>query len=40
MIIRPDMRHYQIFDVLIEFKYVGLKPFVVAALGFERLCFG
>ena len=25
MIIRPDMRHYQIFDVLIEFTYISLK---------------
>jgi hypothetical protein len=25
MIIRPDMRKYQIFDVLIEFKYLTLK---------------
>ncbi len=90
MIIRPDKRHFQIFDVLIEFKFVSLKSanltgekakelsqgefeslplirealdqggaqasvygkklekkygnlhlkkFVVAALGFERVCF-
>ncbi|MFP4388819.1 MAG: AAA family ATPase [Desulfococcaceae bacterium] len=25
MIIRPDMRHYEIFDVVIEFKFVPLK---------------
>ncbi|WP_222424163.1 AAA family ATPase [Desulfamplus magnetovallimortis] len=25
MIIRPDMRHYQLFDILIEFKYVSLS---------------
>ncbi len=25
MIVRPDMRRFDIFDVLIEFKYVGLK---------------
>jgi hypothetical protein len=25
MIIRPDMRQYKIFDVLVEFKYVSLK---------------
>jgi len=25
MIIRPDQRHLKIFDVLIEFKFVGLK---------------
>jgi len=25
MIIRPDKRHFEIFDVLIEFKYVSLK---------------
>jgi hypothetical protein len=25
MIIRPDMRRFKIFDVLIEFKYVSLK---------------
>ncbi len=25
MIVRPDMRRFSIFDVLIEFKYVGLK---------------
>jgi hypothetical protein len=90
MIIRPDKRHYKIFDVLIEFKLLSLKAlnmtgeqlramsqkdihdlplvkqtlnnakkqvldygnrltrkypglrlksFVVAALGFERVCF-
>ncbi len=25
MIIRPDMRRFKIFDILIEFKYVKLK---------------
>ena len=25
MIIRPDMRHYRLFDILIEFKYVSLS---------------
>jgi len=25
MIIRPEMRHYSVFDLLIEFKYVPLK---------------
>ena len=25
MIVRPDMRQYQVLDVLLEFKYVGLK---------------
>ncbi len=25
MIIRPDMRKFQIYDVLLEFKYVKLK---------------
>ena len=25
MIIRPDMRKYNLFDILIEFKYVNLK---------------
>jgi len=25
MIIRPDKRHFEIFDVLIEFKYISLK---------------
>ena len=25
MIIRPDMRRFKIFDILIEFKYVSLK---------------
>jgi hypothetical protein len=25
MIIRPDKRHFEIFDVLIEFKFVTLK---------------
>ena len=25
MIVRPDMRRYQLLDILIEFKYIGLK---------------
>ena len=25
MIVRPDMRQYQLLDILIEFKYVGLQ---------------
>jgi hypothetical protein len=29
MIIRPDMRRFKIFDVLIEFKYVSLKDAVL-----------
>ena len=27
MIVRPDMRQYQLMDFLIEFKYIGLKKF-------------
>jgi hypothetical protein len=25
MMVRPDMRHYDIFDVLMEFKFITLK---------------
>lgn len=25
MIVRPDMRQFQLLDILIEFKYVGLQ---------------
>ncbi len=31
MIIRPDMRRFKIFDVLIEFKYVKLKHINMSA---------
>ena len=29
MMIRPEMRHYSVFDLLIEFKYVSLKALKV-----------
>ena len=40
MIIRPEMRHYSIFDLLIEFKYVPLGKLTgrdVRAMGQEEL---
>ena len=37
MIIRPEMRKYEIFDVLLEFKYVGLKEAGLTGEGAARL---
>lgn len=43
MIIRPDMRQYQLLDFLLEFKYVGLKQLgatsdAVRGMPREKLC--
>ncbi len=39
MIIRPDMRRFKILDVLIEFKYAGLKEAGLTGTGAKELTF-